>query len=164
MGSCCGKREAHAKCTLCHHYFHDNPKFLPAGEEKLIAIPTGKRDRDGNPVLGELVMNTCFHVWHADGRAKAWGNTPAGFVPRTVVAQPGVSSISSLSGNDDSTNSQVDIADSVAAEYIAALESGGESTLLDALENASGPDADAMESDGDESGDGDGNDAPLIEL
>ena len=102
-------------------------------------------------------MNTCFHVWHADGRAKAWGNTPAGFVPRTVVAQPGVGSISSLSGNDDSTNSQVDIADSVAAETIAALESGSDSMLLDT-------DADAMESDGNESGDGDENNAPLIEL
>ena len=71
------------------------------------------------------------------------------------MARPGASTISSLSGNDDSTRSQLDIADSVAAETIAELESSGESTLLDAV---------AMESDGDESGDGDGNDAPLIEL
>ena len=83
------------------------------------------------------------------------GQYACGFVPRTVVAQPGVGSISSLSGNDDSTNSQVDIADSVAAETIAARGSG--SMLLDT-------DADAMEYDGDESGDGDENDAPLIEL
>ena len=121
----------------------------------MIAIPTGKRDRDGNPVLGDMIMNTCFHVWHADGRAKAWDNTPAGFVPRTVVARPGASTISSLSGNDDSTSSQLEIADSVAGETITDLESGRERTLLD---------AGAMESDGDESGDGDGNDAPLIEL
>ena len=59
-------------------------------------------------------------------------------MPRTVVARPGASTISSLSGNDDSTNSQLDIADSVAVETIAALESGGEITLLDAV---------AMESD-----------------
>ena len=108
-------------------------------------------------MLGEMIMNTCFHVWHADGRAKAWYNTPAGSVLRTVVARPGASTISSLSGNDDSTSSQLDIADSVAAETIAALESGSDSMLLDT-------DADAMESDGDESGDGDENDAPLIEL
>ena len=49
----------------------------------------------------------------------------------------------------------MDIADSVNAETIADLESGGESTLLDPV---------AMESDGDKSGDGDENDAPLIEL
>ena len=62
---------------------------------------------------------------------------------------------SSLSGHNDSTSSQLDIADSISAETIAALESGGESAMLDAV---------AMESDGDESIDGDGNDAPLIKL
>lgn len=41
----------------CHHWhwFHNNPKFLPKGEQKLIAIPTDKIDRDGNPVLGAMV-------------------------------------------------------------------------------------------------------------
>ena len=29
----CGKKEAHTYCTLCYHYFHDNPKVVPAGEE-----------------------------------------------------------------------------------------------------------------------------------
>merc|ERR1712194_69809 len=70
----CGKDEAHAYCTLCHHYFHDVPKLLPKGEEKLIAFPTGKRTCDGGPVYG-LVENTCFHVWHASGTAKAWGGS-----------------------------------------------------------------------------------------
>ena len=33
----------------------------------------GKEDtRDCGPVYG-LVKNTCFHIWHANGRAEAWG-------------------------------------------------------------------------------------------
>ena len=66
----CGNYKAHAYCTLCHHYFHDVPKLLPEGEEKLITFPTGKRTRDGRPVYC-LVENTCFHVWHANERVKA---------------------------------------------------------------------------------------------
>ena len=125
----CGKDEAHAYCTLCHHYFHNNPRFLPAGEEKLVAFNTGKRDRNGEPIMGPMIANTCFHVWHAGGRAKAWGGTRRGFVPRTnnvrptvVIAPPGGGTVSSLSGSD---NSSFDATDSTVAETIASLESGG---------------------------------------
>ena len=69
----CGKGEAHAHCTICHDYFHDNPKLLPAGEEKLIAVPTGKRTRDDQPVYAPTIANTYFHIWHANGREEAWG-------------------------------------------------------------------------------------------
>ena len=51
----CHQSEAHAYCTICHHYYHDNPKFLPEGEQKLIAFPTGKRDRNGQPVYGPMI-------------------------------------------------------------------------------------------------------------
>ena len=77
----CSKNKAHAYCTLCHHYFHDVPKLLPEGEEKLIAFPTGKRTRAGGPVY-YLVENMRFHVWHANGRAKMWGGLCRGAVPR----------------------------------------------------------------------------------
>ena len=76
-----------------------------------------------------MIANTCFHVWHAAGRAKAWGATRPGFVPRTnnvrpnvVIAPPSGSTISSLSGSD---NSSCEAADSTIAETIASLESGG---------------------------------------
>ena len=60
----CGKDEAHAYCTLCHHYFHDVPKLLPSG-----------------PVCG-LVENMRFLVSHANRRAKVWGESRRGAVPR----------------------------------------------------------------------------------
>ena len=77
----CNKNEAHAYCALYHHYFHDVPKLLPKGEENLIAFLTGKRTRDGGPVYC-LAKNMCFHVWHANGRAKAWGGSRHGAMPR----------------------------------------------------------------------------------
>ena len=43
----CDQREAHVYCTLCRHWFHDKSKFLPTNEEKMIAVPTGKWERDG---------------------------------------------------------------------------------------------------------------------
>ena len=47
-------------------------KSMPEAEEKLIAVPTGKRDRDGEPIC-ICVENNCFHSWHAKGREDAWG-------------------------------------------------------------------------------------------
>lgn len=73
----CGKDKTHVFCTIYHHYFHNNPKFLLAGGEKLIATPTGKRYRNGQPVYGPMVQNTCFHVWHAKGREEAWAQAGA---------------------------------------------------------------------------------------
>ena len=64
------------------------PKLLPEGEEKLIAFPTGKRTRDGGPVYG-LVKNTCFHVWHANRRAKTWGGSRCGAVTQVDSVHPG---------------------------------------------------------------------------
>ena len=29
------------------------------------------------------VENTCFHIWHANGRDDAWGNIGKGFLPTT---------------------------------------------------------------------------------
>ena len=70
------KSEAHAYCTLCHHYFHNNPKFLPKGDEKLIVIATSKRTRDQQPVYGLMIDNTYFHVWHMNRREEVWGGDP----------------------------------------------------------------------------------------
>ena len=36
-------------CTGCHHFFHNTSTRLPGDQEKLIAIPNGKRDSNGNP-------------------------------------------------------------------------------------------------------------------
>ena len=80
----CGKNEAHALCTLFHDYFHDNPKLLPPGEEKLIVFDTGKRDQHGEPILGHMVANTCFQVWHTAGREKAWDGARARLRTRLI--------------------------------------------------------------------------------
>ena len=81
----CGKAEAHVYCPICHHYFHDNPKFLPEGEQKLIAFPIGKRDRDGRPVYGPMVQNTCFHVAHVEGREGMRGERDVVSFPRRIM-------------------------------------------------------------------------------
>ena len=106
----CGKREAHAYCTLCHHYFHDNPKYLPNGEAKLIAFPTGKRTADGQPVYGPFVENNCFHLWHGRGRETAWGTALGGSTTRVsngranvMVVRPNtMASVSSMSEDEPS--------------------------------------------------------------
>ena len=77
----CSKNEAHAHCTLCHHYFHDVPKLLLEGKEKLITFPQKKRTLGNGPVYC-LVENTCFCAWHANGRAKAWRGSRCGAVPQ----------------------------------------------------------------------------------
>ena len=77
----CVKREAHAYCTLCHHYFHDNPKYIPNGESKLTAFPIGKRTEDGQPVYGPFLKNNYFHLWHGQGRETAWGTALSGSMP-----------------------------------------------------------------------------------
>ena len=75
------KKEAHIWCMICHHWFHDNQKFLPAGHEKLIAFHTGKRNRNGDPLLGPMIENNCFHAWHSVGREKTWRAAHSGFLP-----------------------------------------------------------------------------------
>ena len=42
----------------------------PAGEDELIAVPTGERDKDGRPKY-TYVENNCFHIWHTCGRESA---------------------------------------------------------------------------------------------
>ena len=149
----CGKGEAHAYCALCHHYFHDNPRWLPEGEQKLIALPTGKRDRDGAPIYGPMCANTCFHAGHACGRAAAYGGTQRGFIPRTcsvrpnvVVAQRGGGTVSSLSDSGGGTLSPVDASDSIVGEDIqecliaeaVALVDGGGAAGCDGNKSGSG--------------------------
>ena len=57
----CGKDEAQSYCTICLYSFHNRLKYLPETEEKLIAIPTGKRIRDDWPVHVQI-ENTCFYI------------------------------------------------------------------------------------------------------
>ena len=70
-----GKKKVLAYCTprLYNNYVHDTLSFLSDGEEQLITFNTGKRDRNGEPILGPMVADTCFHVWHAGGRGKGVG-------------------------------------------------------------------------------------------
>ena len=66
----CNEKEAHLYCTNCHHWFRDNTAKLPSTEQRMIAIPTGKRSADG----GEKYMfaeNNCAHAWHARARQSA---------------------------------------------------------------------------------------------
>ena len=71
-GTCaaCGKDHARVWCPLCRHWFHGTRKSLPAGEDELIAIPTGELERDGRPAY-TYVENNCFHIWHTCGRESA---------------------------------------------------------------------------------------------
>ena len=71
-GTCaaCGKDNARVWCSLCHHWFHGKAESLPAGEDELIAVPTGERDKDGRPKY-TYVENNCFHIWHTCGRESA---------------------------------------------------------------------------------------------
>ena len=57
----CGRQQARAQCTVCHHWFHDVTGFLPPGEEELVAVPMGKRERDGEEEY-VLAKRTCFDV------------------------------------------------------------------------------------------------------
>ena len=71
-GTCaaCGKDNARVWCSLCHHWFHGKAESLPAGEDELIAVPTGEQDEDGRPAY-TYVENNCFHIWHTCGRESA---------------------------------------------------------------------------------------------
>ena len=119
----------------------------------MIALPTGKRDRDGAPLYGPMGVNTCFHVWHAGGRAAALRDARRGDILRTcsvrpnvVVAQRGGGTVSSLSDSGGGTLSPVDASDSIVGEDIqecliaeaVALVDGGGAAGCDGDESGSG--------------------------
>ena len=135
----CGKRGAHAQCTVCHHWFHDVPGYLPPGEEEFVAVPMRKRNRDGEQEY-VLARRTCFDVWHAAARQKAWGGAPPGHIPvvknvrhgggasgesagvgGVVVSQHSGGTISSLSGSEGGARSPVEATDGDAAGALAML-------------------------------------------
>jgi hypothetical protein len=66
----CDKAETHTYCTLCHHYFNDNPQFVPDGDDKLIAFTTGKRPWD-NQLMYSMIEITSFHILHLSRREEA---------------------------------------------------------------------------------------------
>ena len=154
----CGKDEAHAYCTLCHHYFHDVPKVLPEGEEKLIDFPTGKRMCEGGPVYGlGLVENMCVHVWQASGRAKVWGESRGPVVGIDGVVVRKKKTVSSLgnAGNGATESDDVSPASPPSLSGVT-LPSGsamGGSSSSDAVEDTVG------DSRGDRGGDQGGNHA-----
>lgn len=47
----CRQTGAHLYCTSCRHWFHGDHRKLPSTDEKLLAIPTGKRNADGSSVF-----------------------------------------------------------------------------------------------------------------
>ena len=60
-----GQEEAHYYCFGCHCWFHINPRYLTATEPRLIAICSGKRDRNGSDVY-RYVENNCANKWYAN--------------------------------------------------------------------------------------------------
>ena len=124
---------------MCHHWFHNVTGYLPPGEEELVAVPMGKRERDGEEDY-VLAKRTCFDVWHAAARQKAYTGVPLGFIPKmnnvrnggdasagsegaegVVVSQQSDGTISSLSGTERSTHTPMEATDGVDADALAAL-------------------------------------------
>ena len=113
------------------------PGYLPPGEEEIVAVPMRKRKRDGEQEY-VLARRTCFDVWHAAARQKAWGGAPPGHVPvvknvrhgggaseesagvgAVVVSQHSGGTVSSLSGSEGGARSPVEAAGGDAAGAIA---------------------------------------------
>ena len=135
----CGKDHVHVWCALCHHWFHGDPKSLPAGEEALVAVPMGKRERDGTPVC-VFVKNNCFHVWHARGREQARSEARVGFVP----------SVNNVRCEDEGSDLDGGAAgDGVGAEVGDSTGDGSDSAFTDACAGLSdsGGDGDAEDND-----------------
>ena len=141
------------------------PGHLPPGEEELVAVPMGKRKRDGEQEYA-LAKRTCFDVWHAAARQKAYGSVPPGFIPvvsnvrhgggaiegsdgaeGVMVAQQGGGAISSITESDRGANSAMEAEeDSFVADALAALGDG-------ALSVPAAGETSGAEYDGDQSGD-----------
>ena len=81
----CEKEGAHVYCTGCHHYFHETLRKLPESEVKLIAIPTGKRDTNDQPVY-LYVENNCAHAWHAAARRQSFANVGERMIPQITLS------------------------------------------------------------------------------
>jgi hypothetical protein len=62
--------------------FQNSPKFLPAGEETLIAVTTEKRSRDRQLMYGSNIENYSFNDRYMSRREEVWGWTRKGFMPR----------------------------------------------------------------------------------
>ena len=128
----CGKDYARVWCPLCRHWFHGTRKTLPAGEDELIAVPTGERDEDGQPAY-TYVENNCFHIWHACGRESARKR-------RRAITD---SSSSDATGGEQ----DVDADDGAAGDGVGAEE--GDGTGDDGDGAAAGADAGESDSGGD---------------
>ena len=68
------------------HYFHETLRKLPESEVKLIAIPTGKRDTNDQPVY-LYVENNCAHAWHAAARRQSFANVGERMIPQITLSQ-----------------------------------------------------------------------------
>lgn len=82
----CGKDEAHLFCTVCHHWFHNNPKFLPSAESKFVAVPTAKRTATGEPVY-MYAENNCALAWHAQAREEAVKGMRPGVIAQMTLSR-----------------------------------------------------------------------------
>ena len=80
----CNNRDDHLYCTGCHHWFYGQNSKLPLTEQKMIAIPTGKRSADG----GEKYIfaeNNCAHAWHARARQSAMTGATRKDIPQLAL-------------------------------------------------------------------------------
>lgn len=84
--SLCSKTEARVYFPICHHYYHDNSKFLPEEEQKLIDFSTGRRDRDDRPVYGPLIENIIASMLCTQREEKGCGvERKVGTSPRRIM-------------------------------------------------------------------------------